>query len=277
MAQREAKDLLFRPNTRVDDSLLLEKVLLCCGEDPTELLLALPAIQRPIAYHEYRCYKFWRFEPFTLVWSGIGTGCLEPLLYELLVAGPNSSRIQAPPRIHEIVLIGTAGGLLSEGRCEIGEAYLIDKAYLGGSALIIPEHDISFLPKTSARPLTPHLGSMDAPFVKEIRTSSVVSSDYYYGFSTESQSKQLRERDRHLREAVNAVHDYSSIEMVDMETAQYYYFCDCMGGGSLSYAAVRGPANSVGNFHKQPSFSLNVLRSACKIAFRLLSLEAVGR
>jgi uridine phosphorylase len=270
MAQELLGALARRPNTRVGDSLLHEKLVLCCGEDPTELMLALPSAETPHACHEYRCFRFWRFESFTLAWSGIGTGCLEPLLYETLVVEPN-------PAIREIVLVGTAGALPSQRRIVHGRAYLIDEAYLGGSALTIPEHDLR-LPRAgeSIRPLTPRLGTMDRRDVIEgLETGSVVSSDYYYGFSKDPRSGRLRDRDEHLREAVESA--WNKVNMVDMETAQFYYLCDSMSSHRLSYAAVRGPANTVGKFHEQVSFSLQVLRSSLEIAFRLLSLDPFDR
>jgi len=270
MTQQLLGALARRPNTRVGDSLLHEKLVLCCGEDPTELMLALPSAEAPHACHEYRCYRFWRFESFTLAWSGIGTGCLEPLLYETLVVEPN-------PAIREIVLVGTAGALPSQRSVVHGRAYLIDEAYLGGSALTIPEHDLRLLRAgKSIRPLTPRLGTMDRKDVIEgLEIGSVVSSDYYYGFSKDSRSGQLRDRDEHLREAVESA--WNKIHMVDMETAQFYYLCDSMSSDRLSYAAVRGPANTVGKFHEQVSFSLQVLRSSLEVAFRLLSLDTIDR
>jgi hypothetical protein len=50
-----------------------------------------------------------------------------------------------------------------------------------------------------------------------------------------------------------------------------------MSSNRLSYAAVRGPANTVGKFHEQVSFSLQVLRSSLEVAFRLLSLDPIAR
>jgi Phosphorylase superfamily len=268
MGQQKTSGLVRRPNTRVDDSLLHEKLVLCCGEDPTELMLGLPTKEAPTSYHEYRCYKFWRFESFALAWSGIGTGCLEPLLYEVLVVQPN-------PSIREIVLIGTAGALPPEGRVKHGHAYLIDKAYLGGSALTVPEHDISLLlAGRNVEPLRPRLGRMENEILAhQLETRSVVSSDYYYGFSKDPRSEKLRQRDKHLREAVESAWD--KVEMVDMETAQFYYFCNSLGGDLLTYAAVRGPSNAVDKFHEQISFSLQVLRATLKVAFRLLALDEV--
>jgi len=76
-----------RPNTNVENSLLSERMVICCGEDAAELLQALRTEfpRQETAYHEYRCYRFWKFAEFTLIWTGIGTGCLEPLLFELFV------------------------------------------------------------------------------------------------------------------------------------------------------------------------------------------------
>src|SRR5688500_16227939 len=90
-----------RPNTMVNDAFLHQSIILSCGEDPSELLAAArtAGLDKPCALHEYRCYRFWSFPICTLVWTGIGTGCLEPLLYEIL----------RESRANKICLVGTAG------------------------------------------------------------------------------------------------------------------------------------------------------------------------
>ena len=64
------------PNTNASLELLQPHCILCCGEDVSHFLHLLPTIQM---YHEYRGYRFWRLPGFTLVLSGMGTGCVEPL------------------------------------------------------------------------------------------------------------------------------------------------------------------------------------------------------
>ena len=88
------------PNTNASLELLQPHCILCCGEDVSHFLQLLPTIQM---YHEYRGYRFWRLPGFTLVLSGMGTGCLEPLMWELT----------RPKVIRQVMLIGTAGKMAS--------------------------------------------------------------------------------------------------------------------------------------------------------------------
>ena len=116
---------LLGPNTGADAALLRPAMLVCAGEDAGELTrcfdhaFAAP----PDAFFEYRCYRFWRFADVTVVWTGIGTGCLEPMLWEVL----------APAVVHDVILFGTAGRLPGS-RAELGKAYCIDAAHFGGTA-----------------------------------------------------------------------------------------------------------------------------------------------
>ena len=266
-----AIDAMNRPNTRVDDTILQDKMVLCCGEDTTELLLALPTADAPQAYHEYRCYKFWRFRHFTLAWSGIGTGCLEPLLYEIL-AEPNQRSIKQSPKIRQIILVGSAGAFShSPSDLNLGEAYLINKAYVAATAIELPRSQMN---SALSPALEPHLGKMKEPASK-MEKKSVVSTDYYYGFSKDPGSDLLRNADARLSQAVSSA--WGKVDMVDMETAQFYHFCGLLGGGSLSYAALRGPANYIDAFSNQTSNSLRVLRSVLTSAFRLLLLDQSTR
>src|SRR5687767_8943729 len=107
-----------RPNSGVSDEMLHENVILCCGEDFTELIQCFSESSLGIR-HEYRCYRFLRFENFTLIWTGIGTGCLEPLLFEIFDV----------PIIKKIVLVGTAGAFQSTA--SMGNFFWIAQAYLG--------------------------------------------------------------------------------------------------------------------------------------------------
>jgi hypothetical protein len=250
-----------RTNTGVDDTILHEKLILCCGEDATELLSALPVKLASLAHHQYRCYRFWRFPHFTLAWSGMGTGCLEPLLYELVYANDEGS---SRKQIREILLIGTAGAFPGT-TLAFGQPYLIRKAYLGASAISVAEHEVS---APQPQPLAPNLLEMRDASLKE---ASVVSTDYYYGFSMDLRSQLLRQADARLAKAVSRA--WGKVDMVDMETAQFYHLCSLSGRTDLGYAAVRGPSNHIDNFPMQRAYSLPVLQSALSAAFRLLSLD----
>jgi hypothetical protein len=122
-------------NTNATSSHLERQVLLCAGEDSNELMHALPTDSLEIQLtHEYRCYRFWRCRSrtdknrsFALVWTGIGTGCIEPLLCEVL--SENTP-------VEQIVLVGTAGQLASfDHQSPAARPTLMSRALLGPSAL----------------------------------------------------------------------------------------------------------------------------------------------
>src|SRR6202035_4323689 len=89
------------PNTNAPVELLSSQCVLCVGEDRRTLLdAALDAgLDMKGPHFGYRCYEFWNCGGLLVVWSGIGTGSLEPLLWELF----------KPGTIQQIVLVGTAG------------------------------------------------------------------------------------------------------------------------------------------------------------------------
>ena len=229
-----------RPNTAVDDALLHQNLLLCCGEDPTELLLSLPeVVERPLFYHEYRCYRFWRFARFTLAWTGIGTGCLEPLMYELLVNAANSRANKPTTEIRRIILVGTAGAFRAS-EVRLGQVYLLNEAFLGASAISVPDHELT---SAQAKPLQPHLELPCPQPLDKISPASIISTDYYYGFSKRANSSVLRQTDPRLGSVVD--YAWGRVDMVDMETAQFYYLCKSLGPPALRYAALKGPADYV--------------------------------
>jgi purine-nucleoside phosphorylase len=241
-----------RPNTGVPDSLILPKLVLCCGEDAGELLKALSSVfpASHLEHHKFRCYEFWRFERFTVCWSGIGTGCLEPLLYEILDTN----------RIKEIIMVGTAGAISKES-IRLGSVYLAEEAFLAGSAVNLP------------------LGTKLAPRfprqrhgIAEIGRASVASSDYYYGFSNDGgqRSKALRKSDQALNAAVLEL--WNRVNLVDMETAQFYHFCSILGEETLSYASLRGASNYMDSRHQQIANTSLVLKAALRAALNLLDI-----
>jgi uridine phosphorylase len=233
----------LRPNTGVKDSVLSSNILLCCGEDYGELITALTStdLEPPREKFFYRCYRFVKFDRFTLVWTGIGSGCLEPLLYEVLADGP----------IERIVLIGTAGAL-SE-RASTGNAAPITGAI------------------NALNPFSTQSISVEKPS-REFNGDglTIASSDLYYGFS--SFNSQLIERlhtsFRGLRSRFEEIKDRA--DLIDMETAQFYTLCRIYGNSRLSYVAFKGAANSAAKPSDQTLYSLAVLKSALKQGLRCL-------
>jgi len=238
------------PNCAVPEELLHENVLLCCGEDCGELLTAMERVtgaapRKPD--HDYRCYRFWQEERFTLAWSGIGTGCLEPLLFEIL----------HPGIIRRIILIGTAG---STGRLPFprGEARLIREAWLGGSALTLGEEHSALAPRY---PLPPS---------HSLPCAAIVSTDFYYGFyhGDDPLRRQLRDAVPSLRRDVARI--YPRVDLVDMECAQFYWLCGLLGGDTTAFAAIKGAANAVDKPAEQGSFGPLVLENCFAAALELL-------
>ena len=213
----------LRPNTTVQDEVLRRDVILCCGEDEQELLLAARRVdQKPEMVHRYRCYCFWNIGSSTLILTGIGTGCLEPLLFEIL----------GGQRVERIVLVGTAGATpLGQKTLVKGNSYIISTASLFAAAV---------------RPIsdTPYTFRWSSP-LRSHPTATIVSTDYYYGFGTQedSRSGNLRRNDRELSKGFASIIGES--HLVDMETGQFYHFCSIIAPISLNFIAIKGPANLV--------------------------------
>src|ERR1051325_59874 len=89
-----------RPNTLLPNGLLKRDIILCCGEDLQEFKAAIRAVfGTPRTAHRYRCYAFMQAGSISFIWTGIGSGCIEPLLCE----------IHDEAQLKQIVLVGTAG------------------------------------------------------------------------------------------------------------------------------------------------------------------------
>ena len=240
-----------RPNTGVADFLLQKNAILCCGEDANQLLTALRTVtdSRHQLYHEYRCYRFWKFPNFTLIWTGIGTGCLEPLLFELL----------EPNIVQRIVLIGTAGAISTE-KVNLGSAYFINQAYLAAAGINRPN-------KTA--PIS-HGFPRDCLAGANLQDCSIISTDYYYGFSSDPSQRAiaLRRADPVLAESLATL--WTKAPLTDMETAQFYHLCKLLGQPALQFAAIKGPANKVS---EASVATLEVLEEALAHAFIVLEIE----
>jgi len=142
---------------------LSEDIVLSCGKDPVELLqcVAHATDESVPEVESYRGFGCVRFPAFSVVWDGMGTGTLEPLLWELLQC----------EKIRRIILVGTSG-LLAPSTNFLGRAFLITEAYLAGTAL--DEERI-------AQPLRPWFRGIGK--VGEWPSTTIVSNHFYYGFA----------------------------------------------------------------------------------------------
>jgi hypothetical protein len=212
---------LLGPNTGADAALLRPAMLACAGEDANELARCFDGTfaAPPDAFFEYRCYRFWRFADATVVWTGIGTGCLEPMLWEVL----------APGVVRDVILFGTAGRLPRSG-VELGRAYCVGEAYFGGTA---------FDADAGGRPVRPRY-----PLPPGHPTASAVSTDFYYGFSPKALSGEYPAAGESLRRAVRT--HLHARDLVEMETAPFYHLCDRFDRtGRLRFLSIKGAANDV--------------------------------
>ncbi len=173
----------------------------------------------------------------------------EPLIYELL-----DTRL--PTRI---VMIGTAGVLSRD--VVLRQVYVVDKAFLGGAAVDLPDRMLPLRPRFSGTRMR------EAGLEK----TSTVSTDYYYGFSKGKGSRKLRTSDARLRRSVLSLWNHA--KLVEMETAQFYHFCRVLGNSNLEYVAVRGASNYLDVPDEQICSTNEVLRKSLKSAFVLLGVS----
>jgi hypothetical protein len=245
-----------RPNTVVPDRFLSHDLILCAGEDPRELKRAAKLVisgEKP-THHSYRCFHFWKFERFTLALTGIGTGCLEPLIWEMVESG----------LVKRIVLIGTAG-YIGKRKDRHGEVYLIHRAFLAGAGVQV---------ENITKPIKPHFSGLENLDVQRL---SGIASDYYYAVAPTDDPRLImaQQTDPSLREGREKVRKNN--RLVDMETPQFYRLCEMYGRSritgerTLEYAAIRGVANTLGEWGEQTDHSESVLEKAMHKAMTLLS------
>jgi hypothetical protein len=256
MRAAQAEDLRVRPNTGLPAEFMQRDMIICSGEDPGELKEAIASVfgRRRRRVHEYRNYRAWRFTdpPITIILSGIGTGCLEPLLFEILDKshlGP-----QVPRRL---VMIGTAG---YRGAGELGQVFLVDGAYTVGCAVALEDQNLP------VRPSFARLDRVDLPRAEEL------STDYYYA-ATENPKDERKARAQKLNPALReGLSKYwTKAELISMESAQFYHFASVYGPDGTEYVALRGVANRADEFETQAGYSRQVLVDALGQARALLS------
>ncbi len=245
---KEAKDK--RPNTGVPDRFLQSDLIVCVGEDSRELMqcvrLVLPT-EKP-RHHHYRCFHFWKYSKFTLALTGIGTGSLEPLIYEMAIS----------QRVRRIILIGTAG-IVGPSTDKAGQVYVIDEAFLAGAGV----HAVDIM-----EPIKPSFAGVER---LNLPRKAGIASDYYYalGNSTDLRILAAQNEDPALKEARAKV--VTEGRLVDMETPQFYKLCRWYGLGVLDFVAIRGPANSIGVWQEQTHNAESVLINAFEQAVRLFN------
>ncbi|MFP5240343.1 MAG: hypothetical protein ACLGQW_10975 [Acidobacteriota bacterium] len=242
------------PNTTLTGDIISKNVILCCGENESTLFESLNQIteEEPVANHFFRSYSFYKYTNFTLVTSGIGTGCIEPLLFELLSFND----------VKRIILIGTAG-CLSPHLVE-REARPIHAAYVCCTGLDMAVGDRKLSPRWA-----------DAIGVKRYST---VSTDLYYGFSNNNHDNYTTSIksstpciSRFIHGTLQSNTNFQHVDLVDMEVGQFYFLCSSLRpNNDLEFLAIKGPANSMSNHSEQNFYTLIILDSALKQAMNFL-------
>jgi purine-nucleoside phosphorylase len=248
--------LQVRPNTGLPQSFIQDDMIICTGEDPDELIHAMRAVlpgKRP-RVHRYRCYRAWKYQGFTVIISGIGTGCLEPLLWEILDHKSLGDRVAK-----RLVMIGSAGYKGDSSNC--GKVYLVEGAYPVGSAVQLEEKDI---------PVLPNFQGLEQ-IKLEIPHRYELSSDYYYAHTDNPADERKRLAQLHnprLRESIEKF--WQQDMLISMEVASFYSLAGDYGPPGTQYLALRGVANAADAFETQGDYSLQVLTDAFRQAVSLL-------
>lgn len=219
------------PATQAPHDVLRSDVVLCAGEDAGEFEAALYAAgPAPRQLHTYRGTTFWTHGDRLAVCTGIGTGHLEPVLWELL----------APGVVERMVLVGTAG-TLPGAKLATMTPFLVDPALPGLSVL------------GAGEPLRPTL-DLGLPGV------ACVSTDLFYGFSPEPPYP--------VEDAVRDAFErrQGRPALVDMESHAFYWLTARMAP-SVQYGAVKVAANPVTDLHALADASKEALRIAVTAAW----------
>lgn len=248
MAENPDADLFAEaPVSHILPQHLNAKVVLCSGEVEDDLLEAFKGLTgAPTFVQQYRCYKVWKFERFTLILAGIGTGTLEPLLWEILTPGI----------VRQAVLIGTAGAVRPEAP-DMGKALPISKAWACGTGI---DNELGLEPALPRWPLC-----------ATAKTCTIASSDFFYGYSDRVLDGSFRACQGPFRERYKAIRDRA--DLIDMEVAAFYYFAPCFDTSEqLEYIAIKGSSNALGKGGEMNYFAPAVMRSCALQAITLLGL-----
>lgn len=238
------------PNAQLRSEQIRSSLILCCGEDKRAFLHALSTLGFSVVTSapEFRGYTTWTLPSVTIILAGIGTGALEPLLYEILTTGQ-------PERI---VLVGTAG-CLRRRHLPLGVAYPIAEAHLAGTGLDREVAD---------QPLRPNW-----PDFPSGASATMVSSDFYYGFSPSLRPGDYRQRLPALRADFDRLS--ARADLVDMEVGQFYALCRLIPErAGLQFLAIKGASNAVDNHGEQNENAPAVLLDCLKKAMAALGLAA---
>lgn len=185
--------------------------------------------------HAYRCYEFFRAGDVSFIWTGIGTGCLEPLLCEVI------------GEIERIILVGTAGAISEAAR-------------LGGASVICEA-------KTACAGVSSNFPVCrpNWPAGVNLPARKIVSTDYYYGFSLRHHwpTALLWSADKRLARSVPRLLKWA--DLVDMETAQFYHLCRTVKP-TVQFLAIKGASNNLSDHSEQPLHSQSVLTAALAMA-----------
>jgi len=251
-ASRES--LRVRPNTGLPKDFIQDDMIICTGEDPRELVHAMQSVLPNVRpeVHQYRCYYAWRYPSFTIVISGIGTGSLEPLMWEML-----DSKTLTDKTAKRLVMIGTAGYIADSG---FGQVYLVDGAYPVGCGIDLKDESL---------PVRPNFNGMENI---ELTRLEEISTDYYYACTpqiTDPRKVAAKQEDVKLTEGL--LKHWKPGRLISMETAQFYHFARLYSGGKAQCVAFRGVANLADEFETQGNHSQQVLTEALRQAVQLLA------
>lgn len=240
-----------KPVTKLTYDMLSSEMIICSGEDHDELANAMANLgPEPEEFHHFRSYTFWKWRNRTVVLSGVGTGCIEPLLYEIL-----DENI-----VKKIVLVGTAGAMTYN--VKMGVSYVVRDAYLAGTGLN------QALGVDGRTPLHPNWN-----FTKEYPTATIASSEFYYGFADPYSYERVKNcyprRLPQLKILCNEM--VSNIDLIDMESAQFYALCRIIPDKrGLEFVSIKGPANTLDNQEEQNLHGQTLLNTAIELAIDIL-------
>jgi hypothetical protein len=240
------------PNARIVPDQIRADTILCCGEDKSTFVDALLALGFPAAAAaapEFRGYTTWTLPLLTVILAPIGTGALEPVLNEVIETG----------RVSRLLLVGTAGRLGARP-LPLGVGHAIVEAHLAGTGL---DRELA------GEPLAP---VWETPPPGPV--ASIVSSDFYYGFSPSLRPGDYRHRLPALRRDFERLS--ARIDLVDMEVGQFYALCRLVPDApGLRFLAIKGASNAVENHAEQNDHAPAVLVDCLRQA--LLALGHEGR